>query len=376
MKDIKMVDLHSQYLNIKSDIDTAMQNVIETSSFINGKDVTFFADELANFLEVKHVIPCANGTDALQIALMALDLPLGSEIIVPTFNYVATAEVIALLGFKPIFIDANLDNFNLLIGAIEPLITENTKAIMPVHLFGQCADMLSILKIAQMYNLYVIEDAAQAIGANYSFPDDTYKKAGTIGHIGTTSFFPSKNLGCMGDGGAIFTNDDDFAAKIKTLANHGQKSKYYYDLVGVNSRLDTLQAAILRVKLKQLNNYTASRQKAANKYDSLLAKCSEVVTPKRVINSDHVFHQYTIKVPAEKRDDLKNYLQSKNIPSMIYYPKALHEHKAYEYLLNKSEDLPNSVKLSQEVLSLPMHTELEFEQISYICENIISFFQQ
>lgn len=369
-----MVDLFGQYVKIKDEIDLSMQNVINKSNFINGPEVNLFASELAQFLNVKHVIPCANGTDALQIALMTLDLPKGAEIIVPTFNYVATAEVITLLGFKPVFIDSDLKNYNLLIGAIEPLINENTRAIMPVHLFGQSADMLNILKIAQKYNLFVIEDAAQSLGASCDFYDGEVRYTGTIGHIGTTSFFPSKNLGCMGDGGAIFTNDDDFAIKIKMIANHGQKSKYQYDKIGVNSRLDTIQAALLRVKLTKLNEYNEARKKAANFYNNLFSANPFIQIPRTELWADHVYHQYTIQVSENQRDGLKSYLESKKIPSMIYYPKPLHLHKAFEYLGYKESDFPNSEKKSKKVLSLPMHTELDNEQLLYICNSIVEYF--
>jgi len=375
MKEIRMVDLLGQYSKIKEKLDYAMQDVIENAVFINGPQVGLFANELADFLHVKHVIPCANGTDALQIALMALDLPRGAEIIVPTFNYVATAEVIALLGFKPVFIDSSVDNYNLLIGAIEAAITENTRAIMPVHIFGQCVDMLTVLKIAQKYNLYVIEDAAQAIGSKCFFPDGTERFAGTIGHIGTTSFFPSKNLGCMGDGGAIFTNDDAFAKKIKAIANHGQSTKYNYDEIGVNSRLDTLQAAILRVKLTNLSTYNQSRIDAASFYTQFLEAYPFIETPRTAHWTSHVFHQYTLQVDANQRDGLKKFLETKNIPTMIYYPLPLHLHKAYQYLGYKEGDFPNAENISKKVISLPMHTELDNEQLLYICNSIIEYFK-
>ena len=374
MKEIKMVDLFGQYSKIKDEIDNAMQEVVNTTAFINGPQVGLFANELATFLNVKHVIPCANGTDALQIALMALELPAGAEIIVPTFNYVATAEVIALLGFKPVFVDSDVNNYNLLVGAIEKAITDKTKAIMPVHLFGQCADMLNILKIAQKYNLYVIEDTAQAIGSTCDFYDGEVRYAGTIGHIGTTSFFPSKNLGCMGDGGAIFTNDDIFAAKIKTIANHGQRTKYMYDEVGVNSRLDTLQAALLRVKLARLRQYNQARKEAANFYNNFFSAYPFIQTPRTELWSDHVYHQYTLQVDADKRDGLKKYLESKRIPSMIYYPMPLHLHQAYLYLGYKEGSFPNAENISKKVISLPMHTELDNEQLLYICNSIIEYF--
>lgn len=372
MQNIQMVDLHNQYLHIATEVNQAIQNVIQKSSFINGEDVSLFAGELANFLNVKKVIPCANGTDALQIAMMALDLPQGAEIIVPTFNYVAAVEVIAFLGFKPVFVDADITNFNIDVSKIEEKITTNTKAIVAVHLFGQCADIDSIMAIVKKHNLYVIEDNAQAIGAKYMMENGEIHSAGTIGHIGTTSFFPSKNLGCMGDGGAIYTNDELLAEKMQMIANHGQKKKYTYQIVGINSRLDTIQAAILRVKLSYLNSYIEKRQEAAAYYDKSLAHVPSIKIPKRTKNSTHVFHQYTLQVEnKEKREELKQYLAEKNIPSMIYYPSPLHLQNAYLHFGYKRGDFPVAERLCDTVLSLPMHTELDQAQLSYICNTIL-----
>lgn len=365
MNKIQMVDLHSQYLNIKTEVDAAMQNVIDTSAFINGQDVKLFSQELANYVGVKHVIPCANGTDALQIAIDALDLPANAEIIVPSFNYVAAVEVIAFMGLKPIFVDSDTQNFNIDINKIEEKITPNTKAIVAVHLFGQCCDMDSILSIAKKYNLYVIEDNAQSIGSKYD-----NKAAGTMGHIGTTSFFPSKNLGCMGDGGAIFTNDDTLAQKMQIIANHGQKTKYYYDSVGINSRLDTLQAALLRVKLRYLDNYIKARQSAAAFYDKALN--GKVQTPIRYEKSTHVFHQYTLQLEnLEQREKVKAHLEKNGVPSMIYYPKPLHLQNAYLNYGFEKGSLPIAEALSERVLSLPMHTELSEEQMEKITKTLL-----
>jgi len=365
MNKIQMVDLQTQYLNIKTEVDAAMQNVIDTSAFINGQDVKLFSQELANYVGVKHVIPCANGTDALQIAIDALDLPANAEIIVPSFNYVAAVEVIAFMGLKPVFVDSDTQNFNIDINKIEEKITPNTKAIVAVHLFGQCCDMDSILSIAKKYNLYVIEDNAQSIGSKYD-----NKAAGTMGHIGTTSFFPSKNLGCMGDGGAIFTNDDTLAQKMQIIANHGQKTKYYYDSVGINSRLDTLQAALLRVKLRYLDNYIKARQSAAAFYDKALN--GKVQTPVRYEKSTHVFHQYTLQLEnLEQREKVKAHLEKNGVPSMIYYPKPLHLQNAYLNYGFEKGSLPIAEALSERVLSLPMHTELSEEQMEKITKTLL-----
>ena len=373
---IRMVDLNRQLRPIKTEIDSAIQGVLEASNFIQGAPVSEFEKNLSEWLGAKHVITCANGTDALQLAFMALGLKPGDEVIVPTFTYVATAEVIALLGLRPVLVDVNPDSFNINIEAASDLITSKTKAIVPVHLYGQSADMERIMKFAADRNLYVIEDTAQAIGAEVKFSDGTTLKAGTIGHIGTTSFFPSKNLGCFGDGGAIFTNDDNLAANLKMIANHGQRIKYHHDVVGVNSRLDTLQAAILVVKLKQLNSYCEARQKAAAYYDSAFREIEYIDIPYRSDFSTHVFHQYTIKIDLRySRDELKAYLAQNGIPSMIYYPIPLHEQKAYREFMNKDVEYPISSNLCDSVISLPMHTHLKPKELEYIVHHVKSFFQ-
>ncbi|MCX7729483.1 MAG: DegT/DnrJ/EryC1/StrS family aminotransferase, partial [Bacteroidia bacterium] len=340
-----MVDLKNQYLKIKNEIDAAIQEVIDTTAFINGPAVKQFQQNLEKYLNVKHVIPCANGTDALQIAMMALGLKPGDEVITADFTYVATAEVIGLLGLKPVLVDVYPDTFDIDIEAIEKNITSKTKAIVPVHLFGQSANMEDIMKLAEKYNLYVIEDNAQAIGADYIFHNGMRKKTGTIGHIGCTSFFPSKNLGCFGDGGAITTNDDALAEKCRMIASHGQSKQYVHDVLGVNSRLDSIQAAVLNVKLKYLNDYIASRQKAADMYDKAFQNHPEIKIPKRKNNSTHVFHQYTLQIQNNKRDQLKAYLQQHGIPSMIYYPIPLHLQKAYQDPRYKAGDFPVTEKL-------------------------------
>ena len=370
-----MVDLGRQLKPIKAEIDASIQGVLEESNFIQGEPVRAFEKNLAEWVGAKHVISCANGTDALQLALMALGLKPGDEVIVPTFTYVATVEVIALLGLSPILVDVDSQTFNIDIEAASDFITSRTKAIVPVHLYGQCANMEQIVMFAESHNLYVVEDTAQAIGAEVKFSDGSSRKAGTIGHIGTTSFFPSKNLGCFGDGGAIFTNDDNIAAKLKMIANHGQRIKYYHDVVGVNSRLDTLQAAILDVKLNHLNSYCEARQKAAAYYDSALKQVEQITIPFRSSFSTHVFHQYTIKVDGQySRDELKSYLAEQGIPSMIYYPLPLHEQKAYLEYMPEDTNYPISVSLCNSVLSLPMHTHLKIEEQDYIVQNIKSFF--
>ncbi|WP_181306598.1 DegT/DnrJ/EryC1/StrS aminotransferase family protein [Rufibacter sp. XAAS-G3-1] len=375
MTQLQMVDLKGQYQRLKPEIDAAMQAVVDSTAFINGPQVKTFAQNLAQYLQVGHVIPCANGTDALQIALMALDLPAGGEVIVPAFNYVATAEVIALLGLKPVFVDVLPDTFCIDPAKARAAITDKTVAIMPVHLFGQCAPMEEIMDLAIAQELFVIEDNAQAIGAQYVDAEGGTSFAGTIGHIGTTSFFPSKNLGCMGDGGAIFTQDIDLAATLQQIANHGQHKKYHYSRVGVNSRLDTLQAALLDVKLTQLDDFIYRRQKAAGVYDAFLAEVPQIRIPALAPYSSHVFHQYTLQVPADQRDALKAYLQDKGIPSMVYYPVPLHLHEAYAYLGYKAGDFPVSEALCRKVISLPMHTELTEEQQNYIAEAVIQFFK-
>lgn len=371
---IQMVDLKGQYNKIKNEINSAIQNCIEDAVFINGDQVTIFQDKLVNYLGVSHVITCGNGTDALQIAIMALNLQPGDEVILPAFTYVATAEVIALLHLVPVLVDVDEDTFNIKTEGIEAAITPKTKLIVPVHLFGQCADMEEIMIIAKKYNLFVIEDTAQTIGANYTFSDGKIQKAGTIGDIGCTSFFPSKNLGCYGDGGAIYTNNDNLSNRLRMIANHGQSKKYHHDIIGVNSRLDTIQAAVLNQKLNFLDKYSLARQKAADFYDSAFKNIPEIEIPKRNTNSTHVFHQYTLKIKSNKRDLLKKYLSEKGIPSMIYYPIPLHKQKAYENLVKIKGDLLVANLLCEQVLSLPMHTELDEKQLSFICNCIISFF--
>lgn len=374
MRKIEMVDLKQQYSRLKAQIDSSIQECLENAIFIKGSQVTSFQKNLESHLNVSHVIPCANGTDALQIAMMALGLEAGDEVIVPNFTYVATAEVIGLLGLIPVLVDVNPDTFNIDTNCIEKAITDKTRLIVPVHLFGQCADMETIMKIANRYNLFVIEDTAQAIGSSYSFADGTVKMAGTIGDIGTTSFFPSKNLGCYGDGGAIMTNDEELANKIRMIANHGQAKQYYHEVIGVNSRLDSIQAAILNVKLPHLDAFNEARQNVAKYYDNVFKSFPDITIPFREVNSTHVFHQYTLKIKNGKRDDFKKYLLDKNIPSMIYYPLPLHHQKAYQSLSKISGELDVSVKLCNEVISLPIHTEFDEEQLNYITQHIINYF--
>lgn len=372
---IEMVDLKGQYAHIQQEIDNAVLNVIRDAQFINGPEVTAFTEELSQYLDGAHVIPCANGTDALQIAMMALDLQPGDEVIVPAFTYVATTEVIGLLHLKPVMVDVDPVCFNVTVDNIRQAITPKTKAIVPVHLFGQCADMEPILALAKEKGLYVIEDTAQAIGASYTFSDGTKKKAGTMGHIGCTSFFPSKNLGCYGDGGAVYTTDAVLASKLRMIANHGQVKKYVHKYIGVNSRLDTIQAAILRIKLRHLDAYSAARNTAANKYDQLLAGIEGLVIPVRQHNSTHVFHQYTMKVTGGKRDALKKHLEQAGIPAMIYYPVPLNEQEAYRAIGEVIGDLSVTHDLCASVLSLPMHTELTDEQLKFITDTIHTFFK-
>ncbi|TXK22420.1 DegT/DnrJ/EryC1/StrS family aminotransferase [Pontibacter qinzhouensis] len=373
---LQMVDLQGQYLALKQEIDAAIAQVLANSHFINGPDVTRFAQEFAAYNQVPYVITCANGTDALQLALMALDLQPGEEVIVPAFTYVATAEAIALLGLTPVFADVDPHTFLLTAAAIEEQITSRTKAIVPVHLFGQCTDMAPILALAKKHDLYVIEDTAQAIGAAYTFPDGTAKKAGTMGHIGTTSFFPSKNLGCYGDGGALLVQEDALAAKLQMLANHGQKQKYHHDLVGINSRLDTLQAAILSVKLRHLDIFNGNRQASAAFYNEQLALLPGIKLPTRAVQSTHVFHQYTLICSDISREALRAHLQQQGIPSMVYYPLPLHRQKAYEQYHKNKNPLPVSEKLSNQVLSLPIHTEQDPEQLIFITAAIKEFTNQ
>ena len=374
-----MVDLKGQYENIKEHVDSSIMNVIETTAFINGPEVHEFQKELEQYLDVKHVIPCANGTDALQIAMMGLGLKPGDEVITADFTFAATVEVIALLQLTPVLVDVDPINFNIDIEAIKKAITPKTKAIVPVHLFGLVANMDEIMAIATEHNLYVIEDNAQAIGADYTSKDGSKKKAGTIGHVASTSFFPSKNLGCYGDGGAIFTNDDDLAHTIRGIVNHGMYVRYHHDVVGVNSRLDSIQAAVLRAKLPHLDNYNKARIEAANKYDTAFKGIENIKTPggfdaeKNISERSHVFHQYTLKIVNSDRDALVNHLNEKGIPCGVYYPIPLHLQKAYRDNRYKEEDFTVTNQLIKQVISLPMHTELDDEQIKYITETIINF---
>lgn len=374
LEQIQMVDLRSQYLRIKKEIDKAMQQVLASTAFIQGKEVGEFAKALAKYLDAPHVIPCANGTDALQIAMMALELKPGDEVIVPVHTYVATAEVIGLLGLTPVFIDVNWNTFNIDIAQLERKITSKTVAIVPVHLYGQCADMEPLLSIASEYSLHVIEDAAQALGAEYTFTDGRKKRAATMGIVGTTSFFPSKNLGCYGDGGAVFANDASLAEKIRMIANHGQKVKYHHDVIGINSRLDTLQAAILNVKLKYLDEYEKKRNEVASAYDKAFEGIEGIEIPKRSSNSTHVFHQYTLKIGGGRRHAFKEYLTKNGIPSMIYYPVPLHMQNAYLQPGIGAGSFPVTEELSKSVISLPIHTEMSKEQLEFIIERTKAFF--
>ena len=365
---IQMVDLKGQYLRIRPEIDAAISEVLMESAFIQGRQVKEFAGDLASYTGSVHVIPCANGTDALQIAMMALGLKPGDEVILPVHTYVATAEVIALLGLKPVFADVHADSFNLDASGLDRLVTPRTKAVVPVHLYGQCADMEPILGFARRHGLFVIEDSAQALGAVYTFSDGTRRQAGTMGAFGTTSFFPSKNLGGYGDGGAIFTQDAELAEKARMIANHGQRKKYHHEIVGVNSRLDTLQAAILKVKLKHLPDYERRRQAAAAFYDRALTGIAQLVIPFRSPNSSHVFHQYTLRV--SDRDALRSHLEQQGVPTMIYYPVPLHRQEAYR----SADSFPVSEELSATVISLPIHTEMDEEVLTYICDSIRTFY--
>lgn len=373
MKPIQMVDLKTQYQKIKSEIDAAVIGVLESSAFINGKPVQDFADNMAQYLGAKHVIPCANGTDALQIAMMALGLQPGDEVITPSFTYIATTEVVALLRLTPVFVEVDAKTFCMDPDALRKAITPKTKAIVPVHLYGHAANMEAIMQIANEHHLFVIEDNAQAIGGDYTFSDGSKKKTGTIGTIGTTSFFPSKNLGGYGDGGAICTNDDALAAQMKMVANHGQSKRYYHDVVGCNSRLDTLQAAILNIKLKKLDEYIDARRAAADYYDAAFANHPKITTPYRAANCKHVFHQYTLTLEGVNRDGLNEYLASKNIPSMIYYPVPGHKQKMFDSFNLEPADLKITDWLTERVISLPIHTELEEEQQAYITSTVLEY---
>ncbi|HLG02527.1 MAG TPA: DegT/DnrJ/EryC1/StrS family aminotransferase [Bacteroidia bacterium] len=372
-KKIQMVDLIGQYQKIQPEIDKAILEVVRSSAYINGPEVKAFKAELEAYLGVNHVIPCANGTDALQIAMMGLGLQRGDEVITADFTYVATAEVIALLGLVPVLVDVYPDTFDINIEALEKAITPKTKAIVPVHLFGQCANMERMMDVAKKRNLFVIEDTAQAIGADYIFKDGSRQKAGCIGHVGCTSFFPSKNLGCYGDGGAMYTNDDELAKKLAIIANHGQTVQYYHDMIGVNSRLDSIQAAVLRVKLRHLDEYAAARNHAADYYDKAFANHPKIKTPARAKNSTHVFHQYTLQLNGVDRNKLREHLAGLEIPAMIYYPVPLHLQKAYQDPRYKEGDFPVTEKLCASVISLPMHTELDEETLTYITKSVLEF---
>ena len=370
MKKIQMVDLQTQYEALRPEIDRNIQNVIESARFINGPDVKSLQQELAEYLGVKHVITCGNGTDALQISLMALGLDPRDEVITADFTFAATVEVIGLLRLTPVLVDVNPDTFNIDIEQVKKAITPKTKAIIPVHLFGQAADMEPLLQIAEEHNLYVVEDNAQAIGSEYRFGDGRIAKTGTMGTIGTTSFFPSKNLGCYGDGGAIFTNNDHLAHRMRGIVNHGMYKRYDHDEIGVNSRLDSIQAAVLRTKLPHLDNYNDKRRQAADIYDGLFGDCEQVVLPYRDPKSKHVFHQYTLRIKNGKRNALADHLKEKGIPFGIYYPVPLHLQKAYKQDFFVHENYPVTNQLVQEVISLPMHTELELEQLDYIANEV------
>ena len=376
MKNIQMVDLVGQYQKIKGEIDSAIQEVVDSAYFIGGPAIKKFQGNLENYLGVKHVIACGNGTDALTIAMMALGLKPGDEVITADFTFVATAEAIALLQLTPVLVDVDPDTFNIDVAAVEKAITPKTKAIVPVHLFGQCADMEKIMALAKKHDLYVIEDSAQAIGSEYTFSDGRTVKAGSIGHIGCTSFFPSKNLGCFGDGGALFTNDDHFAAMITKVVNHGMEVRYYHDLIGVNSRLDTIQAAVLDVKLKHLDDYNKARNEAADYYDKAFKNVKGLQIPKRADQSTHVFHQYTLKLDnGLDHFEMQNFLKESGIPGMIYYPVPLHMQKAYLDPRYKEGDFPVTESLCASVISLPMHTEHSEETLKYITDKVIEFVQ-
>ena len=376
MRPLQMVDLKSQYQKLKTEIDAAVIQVLESSAFINGPQVKSFTDALADYNGVKHVIPCANGTDALQIAMMALDLQPGDEVITPSFTYIATMEVVALLRLTPIFVEVDPQTFCIDPAAIEKAITPKTKAIVPVHLYGHAANMEEIMRIAQAHNLAVIEDNAQAIGCDYTFSDGTVKKTGSIGTVGTTSFFPSKNLGGYGDGGAMMTNNDALADKLRMIANHGQSKRYYHDMVGCNSRLDTIQAAILEIKLRHLDEYIDARRSVADYYDNAFASHPEITVPHRAPYSRHVFHQYTLILKGIDRNGLHDYLAARNIPSMIYYPVPAHRQKMFENYHSSATNLTTTDWLTERVISLPMHTELDEEQLRFITTSVLEFSNQ
>ena len=376
MRPIQMVDLKQQYAHIKPEVDAAIQEVITNAAFINGKAVTDLTEAMGAYLDVKHVIPCANGTDALQIAMMALDLKPGDEVITPSFTYIATTEVIALLQLKPVFVEVDPKTFCVDVAAIEAAITPKTKAIVPVHLYGQSADMEAIMNIAKKHHLAVIEDNAQALGSDFTFADGTTRKTGTIGTIGATSFFPSKNLGCYGDGGMIFTNDDALASKMRMIANHGQSKRYYHDIVGCNSRLDSIQAAVLNIKLPKLDQYIDARRAAADFYDQAFASCEQITVPFRASNTKHVFHQYTLQLEGVDRNGLNEFLAAHSIPSMIYYPVPAHRQKMFEPFGGGNYELKTTDWLTERVISLPMHTELDLEQLEYITTKVLEYIHQ
>ncbi len=373
MRPIQMVDLKTQYQKIKPEIDKAVIDVLESCAFINGKPVQQFTEALSDYLDVKHVIPCANGTDALQISMMALGLQPGDEVITPSFTYIATTEVVALLRLKPVFAEVDKKTFCIDIESLRSLITPKTKAIVPVHLYGQAANMEAIMQVANENGIPVIEDNAQAIGSDFTFSNGTTKKTGTIGNISCTSFFPSKNLGAYGDGGAMCTNDDELAEKLKMIANHGQQKRYYHEIVGCNSRLDTLQAAVLNIKLRELDHFIAARRKAADYYDAAFANHPNISIPYRAAYSHHVFHQYTLLLEKVSRDGLNEYLASKNIPSMIYYPVPGHRQNMFAAFNSASVNLETTDWLTQRVISLPVHTELDEEQLNYITSSVLEF---
>ena len=368
-----MVDLHSQYIRLKNEIDTAIQTVLDSANFVKGPETEKFQQELSKYLNCSHVIACANGTDALQIAMMSLGLKPGDEVITPTFTFIATVETIALLGLKPVLVDVDPDTFLINIDEVRKKISENTKAIIPVHLFGQCADLENLELLAKSNNIHIIEDNAQALGSDFIFKNSDRRKSGTIGTIGCTSFFPSKNLGCYGDGGALITNNDEIAKRILAIANHGMIKKYHHEYIGINSRLDAIQAAILRVKLKYLDEFCEKRRNAADFYDERLKHIEGIRVPKRVNNSTHVFHQYTIVLEKYNRDEFADYLNNKGIPAMVYYPVPLHLQNAYKYLGYKYGDFPVAEELANKVISLPMHTELDEEQLNYIANTIYEY---
>jgi dTDP-4-amino-4,6-dideoxygalactose transaminase len=375
MKSIQMVDLQSQYSQLKTEIDDRILSTINSAAFIHGPEVTTFEAGLSTYLDDAHVISCANGTDALQIALMALNLEQGDEVIVPSFTFVASVEVIALLGLKPIVVDVDERTFLMKLEDIQDSLSPRTRAIIPVHLFGQCVNMKALMALAKTRDLIIIEDNAQSIGARCLVDEETWQMSGTIGQIGCTSFYPSKNLGCYGDGGAIMTKDETLAQRLKMICNHGMQKRYYHDMIGVNSRLDSLQAAILNVKLPHLDEYNKLRRNAADQYDRLLEPMGDIIIPARVPWSEHVFHQYTIRVHRDQRNELQTYLAEQKIPSMIYYPVPMHEQPAFNKVVRRRVSLKNTERISKEVLSLPMHPDLTEEQIVFICDHIKKFFK-